>query len=139
MRGIESWFRGDPEQIISCYAPDFVGYAANYGGTEVWDVAVGSLDSLRQPVSVSIQFAATWSRHPEWSRSKEVLHVHTKDDHAIALVHQEAVRPDTTARETTVDTWEDVFMLAKIKGEWKITNVIWRTSGDQMVRRWLPE
>lgn len=134
---VDSWFKGDPDQIISCYAPSFVGYAAN--GTEAWEVSVGSLDSLKQLVSASVQFAASFAKHPNWSHSREVLHVHIKGDHAVALLHQEAVIPDTTARETTNNTWEDVFMLAKVKGEWKITSAIWRTSVDQKVWRGLPE
>lgn len=136
---VDSWFKGDPDQIISCYAPNFVGYAAKYGGTEAWEVSVGSLDSLRQLVSASVQLAANFAKHPNWSHSREILHVHIKDDHAVALLHQEAVIPDTTARETTTDVWEDVFMLTKIKGEWKITSAIWRTSGDQKVWRGMPE
>ncbi len=59
-----------------------------------------------------------------------MLHVSIADDQALALVRQESTMPDSMARETLINTWEDVFMLSKIEGDWEITNAIWRTGGE---------
>ena len=38
---------GDPDQIMSNYAPSFVGYWANGRSVDNWTVAIVGLDSLR--------------------------------------------------------------------------------------------
>ena len=135
---IDAWFKGDPEEILSCYALDFVGYAAKFSDPKAWDVAITSRDSMKY-VASSPELAAKFDAHSDWTHKREMLHLSIANDQAIALVRQESTMPDSTARETLENTWEDVFMLAKIDGEWKITNAIWRTGGEQRVWRWLPE
>ena len=135
---IDAWFKGDPKEILSCYAPDFVGYQAKFASPEAWDVVVTSRDSM-QYVGQSVEFAAKFKAHSDWHHKREMLHVSVSNDRALALVRQEATIPDSTARETIENTWEDVFMLAKTDGVGKITNAIWRTAGNQRVQRWLPD
>ena len=81
-------------------------------------------------VANSRELAAKFKAHSDWSHKREMLHVSIADDQALALVRQESTMPDSTARETLINTWEDVFMLSKIEGDWKITNAIWRTGGE---------
>ena len=135
---IDAWFKGDPKEILSCYAPEFVGYQAKFASPEAWDVVVTNRDSM-QYVGQSVELAAKFKAHSDWQHKREMLHVSVSNDRALALVRQEATIPDSTARETIENTWEDVFMLAKTDGEWKITNAIWRTAGNQRVQRWLPD
>ncbi|MBI2503244.1 MAG: hypothetical protein HYW07_08420 [Candidatus Latescibacteria bacterium] len=94
----QSYIKGDVEQLVSCYAPDFVGHG--WGpDPAIWRVDVVSLDSLRAQYGGSAQKAAAWwARHPEWDGSGEVLHVHVKADRAIALTKHWGSVPDSTAR-----------------------------------------
>ena len=139
-KDIDGHFKGDPEQVLSCYAPGFVGYQASGEGPELWEVGMVGLDALREAKEANVvEIPATWAKHPEWSHDREVLHVHLKDNHAIAWTQQLAVMPDSTARETIVFKWQDVWMVAKIKDEWKITNAIWRVKVEQTVWKWNPE
>ena len=135
---IDAWFKGEPKEILSCYAPDFVGYHAKSASPEAWDVVVTNRDSM-QYVGQSVELAAKFKAHSDWQRKREMLHVSVSNDRALALVRQEVTFPDSTTRETIQNTWEDVFMLAKTDGEWKITNAIWRTTDNQRVKRWLPD
>jgi len=137
----EGWEKGDPEQIVSGYAPGFVGYFAGGGrGPEFWTVGRVGLDSLRtQYAANAVERAATWAKHPNWSHGDEVLHVHVKDDHAIALTQQWVAMPDSTNRQTIINEYQSVWMLKKIKEEWKITNWISSVSSKQTVWKWQPE
>jgi len=138
----EAWYKtGDPEQIVSCYAPGFVRYSAAGGrGPEFWTVGTVGLDSLRtQYAARAVNSLATWAKHPNWRHGDEVLHVHIKDNHAIALTQQWFAMPDSTARQTVINEHQSVWMLKKIKEEWKITSGIGMVTQRQTVWKWQPE
>ena len=47
----DAWFKGDPKEILSCYALDFVGYATKFSDPKAWDVAITSRDSMKYVAS----------------------------------------------------------------------------------------
>lgn len=126
--------KGDPDQIMSCYAPGAAIFWANGRGPETWTVAVAG-DSLRT------QYAGPKRDNPsppsnEPQNGREVIHVDVKDNHAIAVSRHWSTRRDSTARETIFNEFRSVWMLAKIEGEWKITNAIGAVTADQEIRKW---
>jgi len=135
----QSFMKGDVEQLVSCYAPDFVGHG--WGpDPAIWRVDIVGLDSLRTQYGGSAKKAAAWwARHPEWDGSGEVLHVHVKGDRAIALAKYWGSVPDSTARETLFNIHQTVWLLAKRNGEWKITSFIGGITTDQKVWKMPPE
>ena len=134
------FLKGDPDQIISCYASGFVGYGAWGNEPELWTVGIVGLDSLRTQYAASaVEWAANFAKHPEWKYGNEVLHIDVKNDRAIALTKHWAAMPDTTARETIVGQHQSVWMLAKNDGEWKITSFIGGITFDQKIWKMPPE
>jgi hypothetical protein len=135
----DSVMEGDQERLLSCYAPDFVGYLAGGEGPELWQVGIVGLDSLRSLYAAKTTDNPSWlKRHPEVRYLNEVLHISIKDDRAIALTQHWSSLPDTTARETLNGMHQSVWMLAKVKGEWKIRAFVkccgWRVSVSCMVK-----
>jgi len=135
----EGWYVGNPEQIDRHFAEDFVGIAANGNQPQFWEVTVVGLEAVKELDKGAVEQAKTWAEHPNWSRNKEVLHVHVKDDRAVAFNQYLGTQPDSTNRETIVIKAQEVVLLAKIKGEWKITTSVWGTKVDQTVWKWDPE
>ena len=115
----------------ACFAPGFVGYNGNFNGPEYWQVSVVGLDSLRTVHARAVEHVAGFARHPEWSHSEEVLHIHVKDNHAILCAQHRVEKPDPANRETISNEWREVSMLARIRGEWKITaGICWAVAID---------
>ena len=136
----QSFIKGDSEQLISCYAPGIVGYRAWGNEPELWAVGVVGLDSLRTQYAASaVEWADILAKHPEWEYGNEVLHIHVKNDRAIALTKHWASMPDTTARETIDGQHQSVWMLAKNDGEWKITSFIGGVTFKQTIWKMPPE
>lgn len=136
----DSYLQGDTERLLSCYAPDFVGYQANGEGPELWRVGIVGLDSLRSRYAADAATAPSWlKRHPEVQYGNEVVHISVKDDRAIALTQHWSSLPDTTARETRNGIHQSVWMLAKVKGEWRITGFISGTRAKQTIWEQGPE
>ena len=135
----EGHIKGDVKQILSCYAPGFVGYRANTAGPELWQVGQVGLDALRKMVSQSTKAFERASEHPEWEFGNEVLHIDVKDGRAIALTQHYARISDPEAREVVFSQFKSTWMLAKNRGAWKITNFIGFVEGGQKVWKLLPE
>jgi hypothetical protein len=136
---IAGHIKGDPDQIMSCYAdaPGTAIFLANGRGPETWTVAVAG-DSLRT------QYAGPKRDNPsppsnEPQNGREVIHVDVKDNHAIAVSRHWGTRRDSTAQETIFNESRSVWMLAKIEGEWKITSALSAVTSDQKVRKWGPK
>lgn len=137
----DGWRKGDQEMVLSCFAPDFVGYAGWWGRLDLISVTHVGLDSLRANyVSTKrleqevTNFSRPGSVHPF-----EVLHIDVKGDHAIGLTNHVSVVPDKEERETIINKFRSVWMLKKIKGEWKITSFISGVYGEQNVYEQGPE
>lgn len=135
----EGWYVGNPEQIDRHFAEDFVGISAPFNEPQLWTIGLVGLESIKEADKRAVEQAKTWAEHPNWSHGEEVLHVHIKDDRAVAFNQQWSVKPDSTKRETIVIKAQEVVLLAKIKGEWKITTSLWSTKVDQTVWKWDPE
>jgi len=135
----EGHIKGDVKQILSCYAPGFVGYNANYEGPELWQVGPVGLDALRKVLSQSTKVLAKMSEHPEWEFGNEVLHIDAKDGRAIALTQHYGAIPDLEAQEVVAYQFKSSWMLAKNRGAWKITSFIAFVEGQQNVWRLPPE
>jgi len=138
----DSWRKGDREQLMSCFAPGFVGYQAWGGRFNLINVSHIGLDSLRANYVSQVPeggYGATLAKHPERTVRFEVIHIDVKDNHAIGLTKHFGIVPDTTARETIIGEFESLWMLAKIEGEWKITSFIGQISSEQTVWKQGPE
>ena len=140
-RQIDGYQNGDPEKLYSCFDADsFVGYSAR-GSQDPDDWTVGSigLEGIQNYVNGAKNAKATMDKHPGWSGVSEVRHVHIKGDHGLAVAKFWITMPDKKARETLHWTHETVFLVTKIKGEWKITGWIGTITRSQEFRRWFPE
>ena len=148
-----------PEEVLSCYAPGFVGYHAmpdsisrtrfrinGYyvsSDPEDWVVRITTADELRKYALTFVDKAPRrWedfiAEHPEWKGNFDV-NVNVKGDHAIAVHRGWWLMPDSKDRKTEYSEWRSVWMLARIKREWKITNWISNISRCNWVRNWVPE
>lgn len=135
----DSWIKGDPEQLMSCYAPSYVGFSANGGRFDLASVTQVGLDTLRANVaSQTVNVAAQYAK-PGRIHHFEVAHIDIKDDHAIGLTRHWNATPDSTARETIHVEWKSLWMLTKTSGEWKIFSVLGFISAEQLVWKWNPE
>ena len=134
--------KGDPSSAIAACAPDFVAYAAFFGGPEFWTVEIVGKDTFLKHVrkeEASRERYATWAKPATGSHGEEVLHVDVKDDRAIALTQKWRAQPNTTAREDILTQYQEVVMLARIEGEWKMTNTIVGVNYAQKVNKWGPK
>ena len=128
--------KGDPRPALAGFAPDAVFYYAAGQRPELWGVA-GTGTELTGMIEADTRNSAdTWARHPDWSHGAEVLHVNVKSDHAIVLTQKWQSQPDSVAREDVVTTYQEVAMLAKIGGAWKITAGIETIDYAQQVIKW---
>lgn len=135
----DSYMKGDVNQLVSCYAPDFVAHG--WGpDPEIWGVGIIGLDSLRAQYGAGATRSAAWlARHPEVASGNEVVHVHVKGDRAIALTKHWSSIPDSTARETIFQKHQTVWLLARRDGAWKITSFIGGITSQQEVWKMAPE
>lgn len=138
---MEGHVKGDPDQIMSCYAPGFVGYRAWTEDPEDWNVRIVGLDSLRVKYAEPARGnPARRSKYPSsWEYFADFPHVHVKDNRAIVVWKMYSRMPDPKARETLNNMFRSVWLLAKIKGKWKITNWIGGVTDSQKVTKWTPE
>jgi hypothetical protein len=131
--------KGDPSSAIEACAPDIVAYAAFFGGPEFWTVEMVGLDAILKhntPEEKLREWHATWAKPATGSHGEEVLHVDVKDDRAIALTQKWRAQPDATVREDILTQYQEVVMLAKIEGEWKMTNSIVGINYEQKINKW---
>lgn len=97
-------------------------------------------EALRKALDGGVpQVAAALAKHPDWSWTAEVLHVDVKDGRAIAFNQHRTVETDPAAREDIVNLEQEVVLLAKINGAWKITSSIQGINAAQRIRKWGPE
>ncbi len=136
----EGHHKGDQEQIYSCYAPGFVGYSANGYDPEVWVIWIAGLEELRSKYAQNVKESSDkYAEHPDWARGTEVHHVNVYNDHAIALTFHWDWKPDPKTRENITNSHRTVWMLAKIRGEWKITSFIGQITTEQRIWKLGPE
>jgi len=132
----------DPEQILSCFAPEFVAYTTlpaqrkykyqhlmkgDYSiiiDPEDWTVQYASLGAYRKWVEKRMGELKREPVNPNIKHFDEVHNVHIWGSQAIAVTEHGQKMFCPITRET-IHTWNrSVWMLAKIKGKWKITGYI---------------
>jgi hypothetical protein len=132
--------KGDPASAIAFCAPDPVYYGAWAGGPELWSVEQVGMDAFRKSIGSEVEeIKANLAKHPEWAWGAEVLHVDVKDDRAIVFNQSWTAKPDSTAREHITELSQEVVLLAKLNGEWKITNSITGINWVQKISKWGPQ
>lgn len=127
---------GKPEQMKSCYAPDFIGFNAwnrgdvcmhkihsdgdiQYIDPEDWKVSISTPEELND-------YAENFRGYPERikksavTRGNEVVSANVKNDCAIAVTRHWGSWLDKTTNENVKFEGRSVWMLKKVKGEWKI-------------------
>jgi hypothetical protein len=127
---------GNPEQVKSCYAPDFVGFGAwneddycmhklhkdgetIYPDPEDWVVSISTPKELDA-------YAEYFRNYPEKiaksavKRGNGVASVKVKDNFAIAVTRHWGTWLDKTTNENVRFESRSVWMLKKTSGEWKI-------------------
>jgi len=127
---------GKPEQMKSCYTPDFVGFSARnmdivrmhnihqdgamqYFDPEDWSVSISTPKELND-------YAEGFRNYPERiakssvKRGNEVASVKVKDNFAIAVTRHWGTWLDKTTNENVRFEMRTVWMLKKTGGEWKI-------------------
>lgn len=130
--------KGNPAPIIGGTASDVVYYDARGGGPELWTVSLVGLEAMHVE-SMLREYATMMKKHPEWSSGAEVLHVNVKDDRAIALTQKWTNKPDSTVGVGTYARYQEVVMLAKIDGVWKITSSIVGVGYSEMTYKMDPK
>ncbi len=157
----EGWavWHGEVDKVLSCYAPGFVGYSASpdsaalsksrydgfttYNDPEEWAVSISTPDELRKYASQNLSKTPRSledfiAKHPDWKGGQQIRHVHVKGDHALAIARYWSKTPDLENRETIYGERRTVWLLSRIKGEWKITSWIGGISSGQRVTKWGP-
>ncbi|GAH36233.1 unnamed protein product [marine sediment metagenome] len=139
-REIESGPEGDAEKYISCYhGPSFVQYRIYTtkdpkNPNNLWITSAGP-DAVRASAENLKKQKSRLDEHPELYYYYEVQHVHVMGDNAIAVPTFWQIMPDQEKRERFFHTHQTLYMLTKIKGEWKITSKISHmTSSDEIVK-----
>lgn len=131
---------GNVDQLMACYAPDVVAYAAYGTSPDEWVVLAVGIDSLRATYGKESKAnALAVAGHPEWEMGCEVTHVNVKQDRAVAVAQYWSVVPDQIRRENLYTRHQSVWHLAKVQGQWRITGFIAAVTFSQTAFRLLPE
>jgi len=128
-REIQGFFKGSPEQVMSCYdADNFVGYTLASNDPKEWRIAGTGREFIKQYADRALNTPKNIADNKVVSHRAEVQHVDITGNHAIALARQWYVLPDDDEGETENVQFESVFMLHKKNGEWKINGFLGQAS-----------
>jgi len=137
---MNSCMKGDVEQILSCYDDDvFVGYWAMTENPQNWAVWINTPEELKNYAESHRGRPERTAKHPDWQRMREVRHINVKGNHAVAVTNHLTIMNDEKNRETITNEHQSVWLLAKNKGSWKITNFIGGVTRSQNIRKSAPE
>jgi hypothetical protein len=146
---------GNPEQMKSCYATDFVGFSAYNGGDVRMHKILGDGDtkytdpedwvvSISTPKELN-DYAEYFRNYPDKlskssvKRGNEVASVKVKDNFAIAVTRHWGTWLDKTTNENVRFEGRSVWMLKKTGGDWKIFSNIGQVSLGIMATKAFPE
>lgn len=106
----KGWNTADIDLIVSCYAPNFVGYSA-YGSSDSfrWEVMDPDLEAFRDRLSRMELQKRGWS---EETREHAFEHLQIKGDAAVALIKH-------------MGRFHSLWTFKKLDGVWKITSFIY--------------
>ncbi|MDP2982732.1 MAG: nuclear transport factor 2 family protein [Candidatus Latescibacter sp.] len=146
---------GKPDQMKSCYTPDFVGFSAyNSGDVCMHKIHLDGVTQYFDPedwvVSISTPkeldtYAEYFRNYPEKlaksaiKRGNEVATVKVKDNFAIAVTRHWGTWLDKTTNENVRFEGRSVWMLKKTGGEWKIFSNIGQVSLGIITTKAFPE
>ena len=116
---------GDAQALLEVHTEDFIAvWARHYDGATDWlQTRPGyTYDDIKKRVS-----AADWAGRSailddevlDFKHKWEVVHIAIDEDDAVAVSQMEHARNDTTARLRVTNGWTSLWMLKKVKGQWK--------------------
>ena len=87
LREIEGFFKGDPEQVFSCYdADNFIGYSLVNPDPKTWTIWGFGRDDIRKYADQAKTKMDV--RYPGLTHTAEIQHVHVKGNNALAVARQ---------------------------------------------------
>jgi len=156
-RMIDAEQNGKTEQILSCWAPDYVAYVARVEKAslyllrgenldiidpEDWLVLMTGPEELRkyaeQYKDMPAQLAAYKVKYPGSDHFVEIRHVSVTGDHAIVVTKHRTILPNTKTLETLNTEQRTVWMLDRIKGNWMVSRAISGITRGQVVTKMFP-
>ena len=116
---------GDAQALLEVHTEDFIAvWARHYDGATDWLQSRPryTYDDIKRRVS-----AADWAGRSailddeilDFKHTWEVVHIAIDEDDAVAVSQMEHARNDTTARLRVTNGWTSLWMLKKVKGQWK--------------------
>ena len=158
-RELRGALTGNVEDIKSAYSPDYVGYMALtdsisvsqmivYGNTfvtnpEDWTIFVSTPQELNEYAEnfrgVPERHAEYFKKYPGSSHSNEIRSVKVRGNHAIAVSRHWTTIPNPTKQQKLRWEMRTVWMLDKIRGEWKISRAIAGVVRAQIIETTYPQ
>jgi len=158
-RELKGALTGNPEQVLSCYADDYVGYMAWTDSVSVsqlltvgnriiadpedWTIFISSPQELKE---YSARFrggpermAKYKKKYPGAAHSNEIRSVTLKGDHAIAVSKHWTTIPNPSKQQKLRWEMRTVWMIDKINGQWKISRAISGVVRAQIVETTYPQ
>ena len=147
-------FSGDAQKIISCFAPDCVSYSPFPDSLalfmtrgdhhvvfdpESWNVWGVGMDAVREHAKSMSYYPAYLQKHPDYLHTTKVSHVSVNDERGLAVSRHIRRWPIEETRDNVYSEFCSVWLLAKIRGEWKVTGLIAHISGGQLVTKMRPQ
>ena len=116
---------GDAQALLEVHTEDFIAvWARHYDGATDWLQSRPryTYDDIKRRVS-----AADWAGRSailddeilDFKHTWEVVHIAIDEDDAVAVSQMEHARNDTTAGLRVTNGWTSLWMLKKVKGQWK--------------------
>ena len=152
-RELKGALEGKPEQVKSCYAPGFVGYTAmtaprinrlhtqgivHYADPEDWEVGITTPEELDEYAEASKGYPERRAKS-DVEHDNEVVSVRVKGDFAIGVTRHWSRWQDKTTNENVMGESRTVWMLKKLKGEWKIFTYVGQVSWGQLRYKSTPQ
>ena len=116
---------GDAQALLEVHTEDFVTvWARHYDGATDWlqSRPLYTYDDIKKRVSAPDWVGRSAIMDDEvldYKHKWEVVHIAIDGDDAVAVSQMEHARNDTTARLRVTNGWTSLWMLKKIKGQWK--------------------
>jgi len=145
-------FTGDAQKIISCFAPDFVAYStvtdslsmytfrgdSPYFDPDFWYVTGIGPEFIRKHAERFTTYPEKLRNNPDYRHVTTISHVSVNGDRALAVTSHKRMWRDLDARETVTREHRTVWMLSRIRGEWKVTSYISPITWYQSVMKMSP-
>ncbi len=116
---------GDGQALLDVHTEDFIAvWARHYDGATDWLQSRPryTYDDIKKHVS-----SGDWAGRSailddeilDFKHTWEVVHIAIDEDDAVAVSQMEHARNDTTAGLRVTNGWTSLWMLKKVKGQWK--------------------